>query len=80
MQAMGEVTTVGKASTNFASLRTVVPMPIVRQWNLKEGDKLDWSWEVSNNELFVVIRRVGQTTDSSRGIVLERGKVKKKKK
>jgi hypothetical protein len=55
-------------------------MFIVRQWNLKEGDKLNWSWEVSNNELFVVIRRVGQTTDSSRGIVLERGKVKKKKK
>jgi hypothetical protein len=61
-------------------------MPIVRQWNLKEGDKLDWSWEVRNNEeMFVVIRRrrrrrVGQqqtTTreeDSSRGIILKRGR------
>jgi bifunctional DNA-binding transcriptional regulator/antitoxin component of YhaV-PrlF toxin-antitoxin module len=79
MQAMGEVTTVGKASSNFASLRTVVPMPIVRQWNLKEGDKLDWSWEVRSNEMFVVIRRVGKTTDSSHSIVLERGKGRKKK-
>ena len=60
MQAMGEVTTIAKASSNYASLRTVVPMPIVRQWGLKEGDKLDWSWEVRNNEMLVVIRKVEQ--------------------
>jgi hypothetical protein len=79
MQAMGEVTTLAKASSNFASLRTVVPMPIVRQWNLREGEKLDWSWEVRNNEMFILIRRVGQQSDSN-GTVLERGnKVKKKK-
>lgn len=58
MQAMGEVTTLTKASSNYASLRTVVPMPIVRQWNLKERDKLDWSWEVQNNEMVVVVRKV----------------------
>jgi hypothetical protein len=58
MQAMGEVTTLAKASSNYASLRTVVPMPIVRQWNLKERDKLDWSWEVQNNEMIVVVRKV----------------------
>jgi Antidote-toxin recognition MazE, bacterial antitoxin len=60
MQAMGEVTTIAKASSNYASLRTVVPMPIVRQWSLKEGDRLDWSWEVRNNEMLVVIRKVEQ--------------------
>ena len=58
MQAMGEVTTIAKASSNYSSLRTVVPMPIVRQWNLKGGDKLDWSWEVRNNEMIVVVRKV----------------------
>ena len=61
MQAMGEVTTLAKASSNYASLRTVVPMPVVRQWNLKEGDKLDWSWEVQNNEMIVVVRKVKTT-------------------
>ena len=55
---MGEITTLAKASSNYASLRTVVPMPIVRQWSLKEGDKLDWSWEVQNNEMVVVVRKV----------------------
>ena len=58
MKTMGEITTLAKASSNYASLRTVVPMPIVRQWSLKEGDKLDWSWEVQNNEMVVVIRKV----------------------
>jgi hypothetical protein len=55
---VGEVTALAKASTNFASLHTIVPMSIVRQRNLKEGDKLDWPWEVRNNEMVVVIRRV----------------------
>jgi len=58
MQAMGEITTLAKASSNYASLRTVVPMSIVRQWSLKEGDKLDWAWEVRNNEMVVVVRKV----------------------
>ena len=55
---MGELTTIAKASSNFASLRTVIPMSIVRQWNLKDGDKLDWSWEARNNEMIVVVRKV----------------------
>ena len=33
-------------------------MSIVKQWNLEEVDKLDWSWEVWNNEMFVAIKRV----------------------
>jgi hypothetical protein len=55
---MGEVTTIGKASSNFASLRTVIPMSIVRKWNLKEGDKLDWSWAARNSEMVVVVRKL----------------------
>jgi bifunctional DNA-binding transcriptional regulator/antitoxin component of YhaV-PrlF toxin-antitoxin module len=58
MQAVGEITTIAKASSNYASLRTVIPMSIVRQWNLKEGDKLDWSWEVRNSEMIVVVRKM----------------------
>jgi len=30
----------------------------VRQWSIKEGDKLDWPWEVQNNEMVVVVRKV----------------------
>jgi hypothetical protein len=60
MQCMGELTTIAKASTNFASLRTVIPMFIVKQW-LKEGDKLDWQIEARNNEVVLVVRKAGET-------------------
>jgi hypothetical protein len=56
-QVMGEVTTLAKNSPNFASLRTTIPMNMVRQWNLKPGSKLDWSWEVVNGEMVIVVRR-----------------------
>ena len=36
----------------------VIPMSIVRQWSIKEGDKLDWSWEARNSEMVVVVRKV----------------------
>jgi len=54
---LGEETTLAKNSPRFASLRTTIPMSIVRQWRLKEGDKLDWSWEARNGELILVVRK-----------------------
>ena len=44
-QCMGELTIIAKESTNFASLRTVIFMFIVKQWQLKKGDKLEWQIE-----------------------------------
>jgi hypothetical protein len=57
---MGEVTTLAKNSPKFASLRTTIPMNIVRQWQLKEGSKLDWSWEVINGEMVIVVRKTSK--------------------
>jgi hypothetical protein len=54
---MGETTTLAKNSPNFASLRTTIPMSIVKQWHLQSGEQLDWSWEVLNGEMVVVIRK-----------------------
>jgi hypothetical protein len=57
---MGETTNLVLNTANKASLRTTVPMFIVKQWALKPGHQLDWSLEVcgSNNELVVVVRKV----------------------
>ncbi|MGC2383199.1 MAG: AbrB/MazE/SpoVT family DNA-binding domain-containing protein [Nitrososphaeraceae archaeon] len=55
---MGEITTVSKASSNFASLRTVIPMSIIKQWKLKEGDKIDWEWEVLKGEMVLVVKKL----------------------
>jgi hypothetical protein len=54
---VGEETTLAKNSPKFASLRTTIPMSIVRQWQLKEGDKLDWSWEARDGEMILLVRR-----------------------
>jgi hypothetical protein len=56
---LGEETTLAKNSPKFASLRTTIPMSIVRQWQLKEGDKLDWSWEARDGEMILVVRKKG---------------------
>ena len=55
---VGEITTVSRASSNFASLRTVIPMSIIKQWKLKEGDKIDWEWEVLKGEMVLVIKKL----------------------
>jgi hypothetical protein len=62
---LGEETTLAKNSPRFTSLRTTIPMSIVRQWGLKEGDKLDWSWEARNGEMILVVRKKLKATASS---------------
>ncbi|MDP9290320.1 MAG: hypothetical protein M3P08_19280 [Thermoproteota archaeon] len=76
---MGERTTLAKASSNFASLRTVVPMSIVKQWQLKEGDQLDWSWEARNGEMIIVIKKA-EHIDSAAGIRFDVQRSGKRKK
>jgi hypothetical protein len=55
---MGETTVAKKASTKFASLRTTIPMSIVKQWKLEDGDKLDWEWKVIDGQLAIVVCKV----------------------
>jgi len=55
---LGEVTVATKASSKFASLRTTIPMPVVKQWKLKEGDRLDWEWKVQDGEMVLIVRKV----------------------
>jgi uncharacterized protein YxjI len=55
---LGVVTVATKASSKFASLRTTIPMPVVKQWKLKEGDKLDWEWKVQDGEMVLIVRMV----------------------
>jgi hypothetical protein len=55
---MGERTALTLNTKNRASLRTTIPMFIVRQWNLKPGDDVEWSIEIcGNGELVAVVRR-----------------------
>jgi hypothetical protein len=55
---MGGITIANKASSKFASLQTTIPMSIVRQWKLKDGDKLDWEWKVIEGQMALVVSKV----------------------
>ncbi|WP_083773991.1 AbrB/MazE/SpoVT family DNA-binding domain-containing protein [Acidilobus saccharovorans] len=53
---MGEITVLTKATSKSKSLRTTVPAGIVRQFNLSEGDKLNWEIRAEGKELVIVVR------------------------
>jgi hypothetical protein len=52
---MGEITTLTKAATKTTSLRTTVPANMVRQFKLGDGDKLDWTLEVRDDKMIIVV-------------------------
>ncbi len=55
---MGEITTLTKAATKTTSLRTTVPASIVRQFNLMNGDKLDWNLRAEGGEMIITVKPV----------------------
>jgi hypothetical protein len=54
---MGEITSVAKNAKSFASLRTTVPISMVRQWKLKPKDKLYWQWEVRDRKMVAIVTK-----------------------
>lgn len=52
---MGFKTTIAKASTIANSYRTTVPAGIINQFNLKEGDKLDWELKAENGKIIIIV-------------------------
>jgi bifunctional DNA-binding transcriptional regulator/antitoxin component of YhaV-PrlF toxin-antitoxin module len=52
---MGEITTLTKAATKTTSLRTTMPASIARQFNLKDGDKLEWTLDIKDGKMIIVV-------------------------
>jgi len=55
---MGEITVLTKATSKSKSLRTTIPMGIVKQFNLSEGDKLNWEIRAKGGELIIVVKPI----------------------
>jgi len=55
---LGQITTLNKANATSNSLRTTVPVDIVKLYELKEGDKIEWALEVENGKIIVKVRPV----------------------
>jgi bifunctional DNA-binding transcriptional regulator/antitoxin component of YhaV-PrlF toxin-antitoxin module len=55
---LGETTTLTLAASKKASLRTTVPMSVVKQFGLKQGDKLEWTFEANNEDIVMIVKPV----------------------
>jgi len=53
---MGFITTIAKASTIANSYRTTVPAGVMSHFNLKEGDKLDWTLKAEKGKLIIIVK------------------------
>jgi bifunctional DNA-binding transcriptional regulator/antitoxin component of YhaV-PrlF toxin-antitoxin module len=53
---MGEITKLSLATTGKESLRTIVPMSILKHFKLEAGDRLEWDFEARNSELVIIVR------------------------
>lgn len=51
----GEITTLTKASNKGESLRTTVPMSVVRQFGLEEGSKLQWEFRSNGKRIEIIV-------------------------
>jgi hypothetical protein len=65
MEDFGETTKLTLAKTKSESLRTTVPMSIVRQFTLKAGDRIGWKIDVKNGELIIIVRPIKASTGKS---------------
>lgn len=72
MENLGEITKLTLAKTNSISLRTTVPMSIVRQFNLEAGDSLSWRFDVENGQMVVVVRPIKKIMETKNAITGKR--------
>lgn len=64
---MGEITVLTKATSKSRSLRSTVPIGIIKQFNLSAGDKLNWEIRVESGELIIVVKPLkGERKDDSK--------------
>lgn len=55
----GQVTSLNRANKTSESLRTTVPSSVIKQFDLKEGDKLRWWLEPGNKkDLFIRVEPI----------------------
>jgi bifunctional DNA-binding transcriptional regulator/antitoxin component of YhaV-PrlF toxin-antitoxin module len=52
----GETSVLTQARPRSSSLRTTVPSGIVSQFDLKEGDGLDWTIKAENGNLVLIVK------------------------
>ena len=62
----GQKSVLVNARANSRSLRTTVPAGIVSQFNLREGDQLDWSLRAEGDKLILIVTSLRTKTQIRR--------------
>lgn len=67
----GQTTSLTKANNTSESLRTTVPSSVIKQFDLKEGDKLRWHFETDKKgTIFIKLEPImggGESTENNGG-------------
>jgi hypothetical protein len=58
LQGEGEITTVALNSSKRKSLRSTIPMSVVKNMGLKVGDKISWKYEIRDGKIITTVRKV----------------------
>jgi hypothetical protein len=58
LEGEGEITTVTVNSSKRRSLRSTIPMSVVKNMGLKLGDSLSWKYEIRNGEIVTTVTKV----------------------
>jgi hypothetical protein len=58
LEGEGEITTVTLNSSKRKSLRSTIPMSVVKNMGLEVGDNLNWKYEIRDGEIVTTIRKV----------------------
>lgn len=58
---MGEITKLSVATSGKESLRTTVPMSILKHFKLEAGDKLDWNFDVKEGKMIIIVTPIKKT-------------------
>jgi hypothetical protein len=62
----GEISSLSVNKKGFASLKTTIPMSMIKQWDLKAHDKLSWKWKVIDGNMVVVVTKYGEAKSKTR--------------
>ena len=63
---MGEKSSVTINTRGKGSLKTTIPISLARQFNINQGDQLDWSLgKYGENELVMVVRKEGKKLEQN---------------
>jgi len=65
----GQITSLTKANKTSESLRTTVPASVIKQFDLRDGDKLRWQFGTNKKgEIFVKIEPIREESTGKDGV------------